>query len=276
MPQHQQPEPQHAEPQHAEPQNPGPQQPEPGDESSDDPQPAARVAVTGAAGGIGQAICALLTERGWTVHALDREPLSDTAAAASFVPCDLLDADSVAAAVSTLYADDQRPVSLVNAAGIVENDVAAEDLDLALVDRVLGVNLRGTFVACQAFGRELLARGGGGIVNIASMSGNHVVNFPQRQCIYNASKAAVTALGKSLAVEWAGRGVRVNTVSPGYIDTPLNSLKTHMHQQWKEGTVVDRMGTPREVAEAVEFLLSNRSGYFVGAELLMDGGFSLR
>lgn len=255
---------------------------QPGDEGSDAPrtdavtQPATRVAVTGAAGGIGQAICALLTERGWTVHALDREPLSDTSAAASFVPCDLLDADSVAAAVSTLYADDHRPVSLVNAAGIVENNVAAEDLDLALVDRVLGVNLRGTFVACQAFGRELLARGGGGIVNIASMSGNHVVNFPQRQCIYNASKAAVTALGKSLAVEWAGRGVRVNTVSPGYIDTPLNSLKTHMHQQWKEGTVVDRMGTPREVAEAVEFLLSNRSGYFVGAELLMDGGFSLR
>lgn len=238
-----------------------------------------RVAVTGAAGGIGGAICALLAERGWTVHALDREPVPESIgefAPASFVPCDLLEAESVHSAVAQLYAEDSRPISLVTAAGIVENDVAAEDLDLELVDRVLGVNLRGTFVACQAFGRELLTRGGGGIVNIASMSGNHVVNFPQRQCIYNASKAAVTALGKSLAVEWAGRGVRVNTVSPGYIDTPLNSLKTDMHQQWKEGTVVDRMGTPREVAEAVEFLLSNRSGYFVGAELLMDGGFSLR
>src|SRR5690606_3452701 len=144
------------------------------------------------------------------------------------------------AAVGEIYAEDGEPVSLVTSAGIVENDVAAEELDIDLVDRVMGVNFRGVFLTNQAFGRELLARGGGAIVNIASMSGNHVVNHPQRQCVYNSSKAAVVALTKSLAVEWGPRGVRVNALSPGYIDTPLNALKTHMHAGWNEGTVLGR------------------------------------
>lgn len=237
--------------------------------------PQKRVAVTGGSGGIGREICARLSEQGWQTYALDRAPAEDPVG--EFVACDLLDADSVEVAVRAIYADGDAPVSLVTSAGIVENDVAAEDLDIALVDRVMGVNFRGVFLTCQAFGRELLARGGGGIVNVASMSGNHIVNYPQRQSIYNSSKAAVVALTKSLAVEWGPRGVRVNAVSPGYIDTPLNGLKTHMHDEWNEATVLGRMGAPREVAEAVSFLLDDeRSGYFLGAELLMDGGYSLR
>ncbi|MBK0418380.1 SDR family oxidoreductase [Leucobacter sp. CSA1] len=233
-----------------------------------------RVAVTGGSGGIGREICAALSRAGWTTYALDRVP--GEGPAGGFVACDLLDPASIDAAVEALYAEDDSPVSLVTSAGIVENDVAAEDLDIGLVDRVMGVNFRGVFLSCQAFGRELLARGGGAIVNVASMSGNHIVNFPQRQCIYNSSKAAVVALTKSLAVEWGPRGVRVNALSPGYIDTPLNGLKTHMHGEWNEATVLGRMGAPDEVAAAVEFLLDERSGYFLGAELLMDGGYSLR
>lgn len=233
-----------------------------------------RVAVTGGNGGIGNEICRVLEERGWKTYALDRAPVDG--AVGEFVECDLLDAASVERAIASLYAEDDSPVSLVTSAGIVEDNVAAEDLDIELVDRVMGVNFRGVFLTNQAFGRELLARGGGAIVNIASMSGNHVVNFPQRQCVYNSSKAAVTALTKSLAVEWGPRGVRVNALSPGYIDTPLNGLKRDMHAGWNAGTVLGRMGTPLEVANAVEFLLSDRSGYFLGAELLMDGGFSLR
>jgi NAD(P)-dependent dehydrogenase (short-subunit alcohol dehydrogenase family) len=181
----------------------------------------------------------------------------------------------VVAAVRALYADDDRPVDLVNSAGIVEN-VAAEDMPLAEFDRILSVNLRGVFLTCREFGRELLARGGGAIVNIASMSGNAIVNFPQRQSVYNTSKAGVSALTRSLAVEWGPRGVRINTVSPGYVNTPLNALKTDMHPQWTRETVLGRFAQPAEVAKAVEYFLGEESAFCCGAELLIDGGFSLR
>jgi NAD(P)-dependent dehydrogenase (short-subunit alcohol dehydrogenase family) len=77
-------------------------------------------------------------------------------------------------------------------------------------------------------------------------------------------------------VEWGGRGVRLNALSPGYVDTPLNHLKAHMHDEWKQGTILGRFAAPEEVAAAVVFLLSDESSYFLGAELLMDGGSSLR
>ncbi|SDS15581.1 SDR family NAD(P)-dependent oxidoreductase [Microlunatus soli] len=235
-----------------------------------------RVAVIGAAGGIGAAIVRRLADDGAAVVALDRR-LPDTVPAGTAAhELDLTSATAVSDLVTALYAEDDRPVDLVNSAGIVEDDVPAEEMSVEQWDAVLGVNLRGVFLTCQAFGRELLARGGGSIVNIASMSGNAVVNFPQRQSAYNTSKAAVVALTKSLAVEWSPRGVRLNAVSPGYIDTPLNQLKAGMHDQWRDGVLNGRFGTAAEVAAAVAFLLRDESAYFVGAELLMDGGYSLR
>lgn len=236
-----------------------------------------RVAVTGAAGGIGRAVVEHVAAIGAKVYGLDVSEADAHPSDATHLSVDLRSPTSVRDAVAELYAQDDAPVHLVNAAGIVEDDVPAEDMPIELFDAVMGVNLRGTFLASQAFGRELLARGGGSIVNIASMSGNHVVNHPQRQAIYNASKAAVTALTRSLAVEWAPRGVRVNALSPGYVDTPMNALKQHMHQRWLDGAVLGRFATPHEVARSVEFLLDETaSGYYVGAELLMDGGSSLR
>ena len=80
---------------------------------------------------------------------------------------------------------------------------------------------------------------------------------------------------KSLAVEWGGRGVRVNAVSPGYVDTPLNALKSHQHEQWKDATVLHRFAEPREVAAAIGYLLSDDAGLCCGPELLLDGGYSL-
>jgi len=234
-----------------------------------------QVAVTGASGGIGRALCAHLAALGLSVFALDRvaiEPLTGV----EFVSLDVTDPSSVEAAVSAVYETAAGPVDLVCCAGIVEDDVAAEDMPIELFDSVMAVNLRGLFLSCQAFGRQLLARGGGSIVNIASMSGNYVVNFPQHQCAYNASKAAVTALSKSLAVEWGPRGVRVNAVSPGYVGTPLLAKKAHQFDQWMQGIVLNRFAEPDEVARAVAFLLSTDSGYCCGTELLMDGGFSLR
>ena len=235
-----------------------------------------RIAVTGGGGGIGRAIGASLAEQGADVVALDRQGLDDLPAGVRGLEVDLLDETSVVAVVRSLYADDDRGIELVTCAGVVEDDVAAEEMSVAQFDLVLGVNLRGTFLSCREFGRELLARDGGAIVNVASMSGNAVVNHPQRQSAYNSSKAAVSALTRSLAVEWGPRGVRVNAVSPGYVDTPLNHLKQHMHEGWLEATVLRRFAEPIEVARAVEYLLSDDAAFCCGTELLIDGGFSLR
>ncbi|RWZ64578.1 SDR family oxidoreductase [Labedella populi] len=235
-----------------------------------------RVAVTGAGGGIGTAIVHRLLAEGAEIAALDVAGLDALPDAVTRHRVDLTSPESIAGVVAGLYATDDRPVHLVTSAGIVEDDVAAEEMSASQFDAVYNVNIRGVFLTCQAFGRELLARGGGAIVNIASMSGNAIVNAPQKQSAYNSSKAAVSALTRSLAVEWGPRGVRVNAVSPGYVDTPLNHLKAHMHERWKKDTVLGRFATPEEVAAAVFFLLSDESSYFVGAELLMDGGSSLR
>ncbi|WP_432571733.1 SDR family NAD(P)-dependent oxidoreductase [Kineococcus sp. SYSU DK005] len=235
-----------------------------------------RIAVTGGAGGIGLSLCAALLAEGARVHALDRRGLDDLPEGVEGTEVDLTSEASVRAAVSSLYAQDDAPVDLVTCAGVVEDDVAAEEMSVEQFDLVVGVNLRGVFLSCREFGSRLLARGGGAIVNVASMSGNAVVNAPQRQSAYNTSKAGVSALTRSLAVEWGPRGVRVNAVSPGYVDTPLNSLKAHMHEQWRRETVLGRFATPQEVAGAVQYLLSDEAAYCCGTELLVDGGFSLR
>lgn len=235
-----------------------------------------RFAVIGAAGGIGSHIAQSLHRQGATVYALDVRKAEGLDPDILTFEVNVNSEESVAAVVADLYALGPEPVELVNSAGVVENDVAADEMPMAEYDRVMGVNLRGVFLTCRDFGRELLARGGGAIVNVASMSGNHVVNFPQKQSVYNSSKAGVAALTRSLAVEWGARGVRVNCVSPGYVDTPLNALKQHMHEQWKADTVLGRFATLAEVSGAVEYLLSDEAAYCCGTELLIDGGSSLR
>jgi NAD(P)-dependent dehydrogenase (short-subunit alcohol dehydrogenase family) len=234
------------------------------------------VAVTGASGGIGRVLSGHLAELGLDVFGLDIVTDPAPPAGVRSVPVDVTVPASVDEAVASCYELASGPVDLVCCAGIVENDVPAEQMSIEQFDAVLAVNLRGVFLSCRAFGRRLLESGGGSIVNVASMSGNCIVNYPQHQCAYNASKAAVTALTKSLAVEWGPRGVRLNTISPGYVDTPLLSLKSHQFEQWKAGIVVGRFAEPVEVARAVAFLLSTDSSYCCGTELVMDGGYSLR
>lgn len=231
------------------------------------------IAVTGATGGIGLAVCSRLREEGATVYGLDLCVNSNDDYA---IAVDVTNLDSLVAAAAEIAKREGRLDGLVAAAGVVEDDVPAEDMSAEIFDRTLGVNLRGLFFSAQAFGREFLERGAGNVVLISSMSGTHVVNVPQKQCAYNVSKAGVSALARSLASEWADRGVRVNAVAPGYVDTPLLAQKKHQFAEWLEHTPVRRFARPEEIAGTVAFLMSEDSAYYCGAELLVDGGYSLR
>jgi NAD(P)-dependent dehydrogenase (short-subunit alcohol dehydrogenase family) len=164
---------------------------------------------------------------------------------------------------------------LFNNAGIcIQKD--ALDLNPDEWLKVVDVNLNGVFYAAQEFGRWLIARRkGGAIVNTASMSAS-IVNFPQRQASYNATKAAVKHLTKSLAVEWIDRGIRVNSLSPGYIWTDLTEACREDHRKaWLEQIPMHRMGTPQELAGGIIYLFSDSAGYTTGTDLVIDGCFTV-
>jgi NAD(P)-dependent dehydrogenase (short-subunit alcohol dehydrogenase family) len=139
------------------------------------------------------------------------------------------------------------------------------------------VNVDVLFWCCRAFGRQMLTRGTGSIVNIGSMSG-FIVNKPQPQSFYNASKAAVHHLTRSLAAEWGARGVRVNAVAPTYIETPLTSFgikeNPEMYKVWLEMTPMGRVGQPEEIASVVHFLASDAASLVTGAVVVADGGYT--
>lgn len=233
------------------------------------------VVVTGAAGGIGLAVAGWYAERGARVFSLDRPGTGGAGVVGEHVEVDVTGEASVRAAVGAVVDRAGRIDALVAAAGVAESDTAAEDMTTEVWSRTLGVNLTGVFLSCREVGRVMLAQGAGRIVAIASMSGQHVVNVPQKQVAYNASKAGVVALTKTLAQEWAGRGVRVNALSPGYVDTPLLTARSDLHPGWKERTPAGRFARPEEVAAAVGWLLSDEAAFCAGTELLMDGGYSL-
>jgi NAD(P)-dependent dehydrogenase (short-subunit alcohol dehydrogenase family) len=142
--------------------------------------------------------------------------------------------------------------------------------------KVISINLSAVFYCCREFGKIMLAQGKGSIINAASMSGI-ISNTPQPQAAYNASKAAVIMVTKSLAGEWARHGVRVNSISPGYIGTEMTKLgmsNPDWHRDWLTFTPMGRVGEPREVAAAVVFLASDASSFFTGSNLVMDGGYT--
>ncbi|MBA3426712.1 MAG: SDR family NAD(P)-dependent oxidoreductase, partial [Rubrobacter sp.] len=163
----------------------------------------------------------------------------------NFVQVDVTDPESVKNMVSSLLDDHGRIDVLVNNAGVVHN-IPSEEVPDEEWRKVMSVNLDGVFWCCREVGKMMLERGSGAIVNIASMSGV-ISNHPQPQSAYNASKAAVIMLTKSLAGEWADRGVRVNAVSPGYIRTPLTELgmsKEEWSRVWLESTPLGRLAEP--------------------------------
>ncbi len=193
----------------------------------------------------------------------------------TFAHTDVPDPGSVRDMVEMVLDEHGRIDVLVNNAGIVHNIPSEEVPDDEWL-AVISVNLNGVFWCCREVGKAMLGRGSGSIVNIASMSGI-ISNHPQPQAAYNASKAAVITLTKSLAGEWASRGVRVNSVSPGYIRTPLTELgmsKPEWSEVWLSSTPMGRLAEPEEIAPAVLYLASDAASFATGTNLVVDGGYT--
>jgi NAD(P)-dependent dehydrogenase (short-subunit alcohol dehydrogenase family) len=239
--------------------------------------------VTGAASGIGRRIATGLAEAGADVGCLDLSgPGLDAAKVdierigrrAVAVAADVTNAADLAAAVTRIESE-LGPLRLaVNSAGIA-NAAPAEEMSFEQWQRVIDINLTGVFLSCQAEGRAMLAHGHGSIVNIASMSGT-IVNRGLLQAHYNASKAAVAHLTKSLAMEWCRRGIRVNAISPGYTATPMNLRPevAEQVQQFEADTPLGRMAGVDELVGPAVFLLSDAASFCTGIDLLVDGGFT--
>lgn len=156
-------------------------------------------------------------------------------------------------------------------AGISIN-VPAEEMTYEQWRKVLDINLTGVFLTATAAGRYMIRQGGGSIINTASMSG-HIVNIPQPQVAYNASKAGVIMLTKSLAVEWADKNVRVNSISPGYIMTDL--IKGHeLIPKWTSLSPLNRMGKPEELQGIALYLASDASTFTTGSDFVVDGAYT--
>jgi NAD(P)-dependent dehydrogenase (short-subunit alcohol dehydrogenase family) len=162
-----------------------------------------------------------------------------------------------------------------NNAGIAHS-VRSEECTDEVWQKVISINLTAVFYCCREFGKVMLAHGRGSLINTASMSGL-ISNYPQPQCAYNAAKAGVIMLTKSLAGEWASRGVRVNSISPGYINTPMtprDSIRGDWYETWMTFSPTKRIGEPEEIAPAVAFLASDATTFFNGSNLVVDGGYT--
>ena len=239
--------------------------------------------VTGAGSGIGQRLAIGLAEAGAHVACFDlatspglettAQSIRDLTRSALVVHGDVTKEDDLNAAIQKTEQQLGALSLAINCAGIA-NAAPAEDMPVGQWQRMLDVNLTGVFLSCQAEGRVMLPRRKGAIVNIASMSGS-IVNRGIQQVHYNSSKAAVMHLTKSLAMEWCDRGIRVNSISPGYTLTPMNARPevAEQRKQFEADTPLGRMATVDEMVGPAVFLLSPAASFCTGLDLIVDGGF---
>ncbi|EIM89793.1 NAD-P-binding protein [Stereum hirsutum FP-91666 SS1] len=253
--------------------------------------------ITGGARGLGNEFCRAFVRSGCTSMAIvDLKQQEAQAAAEELVAsaclnsdmkpsdfkfigleCDVSSERSVQKAFAETMGTFGRLDSVVASAGIVEN-YSAFDYPFDRIKRLYDINVHGAFFTAREAARNMIPQGGGSIVLVASMSGS-IVNIPQPQTPYNASKAAVKHMAASLGVEWAKKGVRVNTLSPGYMLTKLTkTILSHdqeLKKTWESLTPMGRMGDPEDLAGAVVFLASDASRFMTGADIRVDGGYCI-
>ena len=240
--------------------------------------------VTGGARGIGKTVAGYLAMMGADIAIIDlledeMYKTADEIAKAHSVKtrtyrCDVSKPDEAQDTINKIANDLNGLDVLFNNAGICLHK-AALDVSSSEWRNIFEVNVDGVFYMCQAFAKKLRSLNRtGSIINMASMSGT-IVNLPQEQTSYNASKAAVVHLTKSLAVEWAGYGIRVNSLSPGYIFTEMTAtVSQEMVDVWMAASPFKRMGKPEELSGAVIYLASDCSSFTSGSNLIVDGCFT--
>ncbi|KHL03541.1 SDR family NAD(P)-dependent oxidoreductase [Sinomonas humi] len=239
--------------------------------------------VTGSTRGLGRAFAQALSEAGANVVVVGRSApeaeavsaeLSAQGARSIGVAADVTSREDIERLLERTTAEFDRADILVNNAGVCIHKPAVDVTDEEW-RHVMGVNVDGLWMASQVFGRHMISRGGGSIINIGSMSAS-IVNRPQWQPAYNASKAAVHHLTRSLAAEWAPHNVRVNALAPGYMRTDMSPIDDpQFHRYWIEDTPQQRAGEPEELGGAIVFLASAASSFMTGSVLTVDGGYSV-
>jgi NAD(P)-dependent dehydrogenase (short-subunit alcohol dehydrogenase family) len=241
------------------------------------------VLVTGGASGIGFAIVEAILAEGWRAIVVDlelknldrsRDILSPSGNRVRFERMNVADEDDVVRTITTCEAEFGPITGVVNSAGI-GRDVPALDTSVDLFRKMLEVNLIGSFVVSREAARVMRGRGGGSIVNIASVSG---VMGNKGRVAYGASKGGVITMTKVMAVELASLGIRVNAIAPGPIETPLvQEVHTpEVRAAWMTTVPQRRYGSPDEIAGAAVFLLDYRkSSYITGQTICVDGGFTV-
>lgn len=241
--------------------------------------------VTGAASGLGAETARRLAAEGALVMLTDLDPVgADVAAAigerAAFARHDVTSETDWADVILATLERFGRPSVLVNNAGVAGGSLDLLTHSLEAWRRVLSVNLDGVFLGLRHCGPVMAARGGGSVINLSSILGK--VGLPGAAA-YCASKGGVLLLTKSAALEWAPLGIRVNSLHPGFIDTPMVAGALHAAENGNEmrdmliaAHPMARFGVPREIADAVVFLASDESSFMTGAELVVDGGYTAR
>jgi NAD(P)-dependent dehydrogenase (short-subunit alcohol dehydrogenase family) len=236
--------------------------------------------ITGAARGIGLCAAFAFAAHGGRLVLLDRDAdaladarkqLADAGFDAVVHDLDVTVSSEVDGAAAWVSDEFGGADVLLNSAGIARLHTAVEVTDDEWL-KVVDVNLNGMFYACRAFGKSMLQRGTGSVINMGSMSGT-IVNRPQFASSYMASKGAVHQLTKALAVEWARSGVRVNALAPGYVGTDMRA-RPELFETWLDMTPMGRCAEPQEIAAAAVFLASGASSYMTGAIVPVDGGYT--